>query len=273
MIFAATLTLLFGSAIGLSLGLTGGGGAIFAVPLLVYGLGLPAREAIGVSLITVGFTGALGFLQRARAGQVEFATGIVFAVAGIVGAPLGALIAGQIPELLLMALFSGLMLVIAIKMWTASITHDYQRPDRSVEESGPVCKRALDGKLRITSPCAMLLGAVGFGAGVLAGMFGVGGGFIIVPALVSFASMGMQRAIGTSLFIITIISISGTVGHLMSGRTIPIETTTIFTAGSLFGLLLGTALSVRLHGKGLQKIFAVAILLVAVFVVLKTFAS
>ena len=83
---------------GFSLGLTGGGGAIFAVPLLVYGLGVPAREAVGVSLLTVGSTSLVGFVQRARRGMVEFPTGLLFAVAGMIGAPLGSWLADRIPE-------------------------------------------------------------------------------------------------------------------------------------------------------------------------------
>ena len=84
------LTLLLGALVGFSLGLTGGGGAIFAVPLLVYGLGVPPREAVGVSLLTVGSTSLIGFLQRAWRDMVEFPTGLLFAVAGMMGAPAGA---------------------------------------------------------------------------------------------------------------------------------------------------------------------------------------
>jgi uncharacterized membrane protein YfcA len=267
----AVLPLLLGSVIGLSLGLTGGGGAIFAVPLLIYGLGLSATNAISVSLVTVAVTACFGFVQRARVQQVEFSTGIVFGIAGIAGAPLGSLIASQLSEVVLMASFSLLMFIIAVKMWTASIANEHRPPEKSIEESGAVCSRSADGKLCITSPCALLLGSIGFGAGVLAGMFGVGGGFIIVPSLVSFASMGMQKAIGTSLLVITIVGVSGTASQLLAGRELPWQVTIVFTLGSLVGLLLGTKLSTRLHGKTLQRLFAVAILLVAIFVVVRSY--
>ena len=82
------LTAVLGALIGFSLGLTGGGGAIFAVPILVYALGVPAREAVGISLLTVGSTAFVGFVQRARQGKVEFPTGFLFAVAGMLGAPI-----------------------------------------------------------------------------------------------------------------------------------------------------------------------------------------
>ena len=267
----AFLPLLLGSVIGLSLGLTGGGGAIFAVPLLIYGVGLSAKDAISVSLVTVAITACFGFIQRARMHQVEFSTGIVFGIAGIVGAPLGSLIASQFSEVVLMTSFSLLMLLIAVKMWTASIAHEHRQPEKSSEEGGAVCSRAADGKLCITSRCAILLGSIGFGAGILAGMFGVGGGFIIVPALVSFASMGMQKAIGTSLLVITVVGVSGTASQLLAGRVLPWQVTIVFTLGSLIGLLLGTTLSTRLHGKTLQRLFAVAILLVAIFVIVKSY--
>jgi uncharacterized protein len=111
------LTLLLGTLVGFSLGLTGGGGAIFAVPLLVYGLSVPAREAVGVSLVTVGTTSLVGFLHRAKRRQVEFSTGLLFASAGVVGAPLGAWIADQLPDALLLGLFALFMLISAARMW------------------------------------------------------------------------------------------------------------------------------------------------------------
>jgi hypothetical protein len=100
----------------ISLGLTGGGGAIFAVPQLVYGLGVPAREAVGVSLLTVGSTSLVGLVQRAWRGMVEFPTGLLFAIAGMLGAPMGSWLADRIPEAVLLSLFAVLMLVIAVRM-------------------------------------------------------------------------------------------------------------------------------------------------------------
>jgi uncharacterized membrane protein YfcA len=262
------ITLLAGSLVGFSLGLTGGGGAIFAVPLLVYLIGVPAREAVGISLLTVGITSLIGFLYRTKQGKVEFVTGIVFALAGISGAPIGSAIADRIPEGILITLFAILMIAIAFRMaWktkpaTANlpILHDHE------DDRGPTCKRDPEGKLRMTSPCAMLLGVVGLGAGILTGMFGVGGGFIIVPALVAFAGMGMQRAVGTSLLVITLVSISGVISQVMGGRSLSIETASFFSIGSLLGLFAGTALATKLAGPTLQRIFAAAILFVACFV-------
>ena len=228
------LSVLFGGVIGFSLGLTGGGGAIFAVPLLVYVLAVAPREAVGISLASVGVTSFVGFLGRWRARQVEIRTGLVFAVAGMLGAPVGAWVSGLIPEAVLLTLFAILML---------------------------------------TSRCAVLLLVVGLLTGVLSGLFGVGGGFVIVPALVLFSGMAIHRAVGTSLLVITLVSISGIASHLFVGRTISVETTALFVVGGVTGMLLGNLAGRRLSGPVLQKVFAVAIVAVAFFVIVRTVFS
>src|SRR6185295_17181800 len=96
------LTLLLGTFVGFSLGLTGGGGAIFAVPLLVYGLGMPPRDAVSISLMTVGTTALVGFVQRARRHQVESSAGLLFALAGMIGAPFGARLARYLADAVLL---------------------------------------------------------------------------------------------------------------------------------------------------------------------------
>ena len=264
------LTLIFGALVGFSLGLTGGGGAIFAVPLLVYGLGVPAREAVGVSLLTVGSTSFVGFVQRAQRNMVEFPTGLLFAVAGMIGAPVGAWLAVRLTEAVLLGLFALLMLVIAVRMWLKARDSAARLPIIADDNVGPTCRRDPEGKLHLTSQCAVVLGLVGLGAGVLSGLFGVGGGFIIVPALVMFSGMGMQRAIGTSLLVITLISASGTASHLLAGKDLSLATAGVFTAGSVAGLFSGSGLAQRLAGPVLQKVFAAAIVVVAVYVIFRT---
>jgi uncharacterized protein len=265
------LSLLFGVVVGLSLGLTGGGGAIFAVPLLVYGLGVPARQAVGISLAAVGATALVGFLRRWHVGQVEIGTGLLFAVAGMVGAPLGSWIAGQLAEYLLLMLFAALMVVVALRMWrqTPSAASSELVCSASDEARGPTCRRDAAGTLILSSRCAILLLMLGLLTGVLAGLFGVGGGFVIVPALVLFSSMSIHRAVGTSLLVISLISASGVAAHLVAGRDIPLDITGWFLIGGLAGLFVGQALGKRLSGQTLQRVFAAAILAVAAFVVVR----
>lgn len=264
-----SLTLIFGAVVGFSLGLTGGGGAIFAVPLLIYGLGLSPRDAVGISMTTVGVTAFAGFVQRMRRRQVELPTGILFAAAGIIGAPFGAWLAIRISDSVLMGMFSLLMLVIAVRMWMTAggIDKDAILDD---DDSGPTCQRDPEGRLTITSACGLLLALVGLVAGILTGLFGVGGGFIIVPALVTFSGMGIQRAIGTSLLIISLVSVSAAASRMSVNANLPIATAGIFALGSIAGLFAGSRLSRRLSGPGLQKVFSAAIVMVAAYVVARS---
>jgi uncharacterized membrane protein YfcA len=276
----AWLSILFGSIVGTSLGLTGGGGAIFAVPLLAYGIGLPAREAVAISLVSVGFTSFVGFLGKWRRGESEVRTGLFFAVAGMVGAPIGSWISRLLPEAVLMLLFAGLMLTIAAMMWRKGARATPQNPvcipiessttkPEGYNNDGPSCQRDACGQLILTSRCARLLLIVGVAAGVLSGMFGVGGGFIIVPSLMLFSSMSMSRAVGTSLMVIALVSASGIVSVLSTGQQINTTVTASFVVGGLAGLWLGQSIAHRLSPRILQRLFSIAILAVAVFVIAK----
>src|SRR5690606_18731673 len=144
---ASLLSLIFGAVVGLSLGLTGGGGSIFAVPLLVYGLGVRPREAIGVSLAAVGVTALVGAVGRLRGGQVEVKTGLLFAAAGMLGTPAGAWLGGRTPEPVLLVLFAALMIAVAVRMWrNASRNPEEARAVRATdlsasEAAGPACRR------------------------------------------------------------------------------------------------------------------------------------
>ena len=272
------LSLLFGSIVGLSLGLTGGGGAVFAVPLLAYGMGVPAREAVAISLVSVGLTSFVGFLGKWREGEAELRAGLLFAIAGMLGAPIGAWIGRQIPEAWLMLTLSVLMLTIAWKMWQKSSRVATQvqvcvpveasglLPD-DYATGGPGCQRNAAGQLILTSRCARLLLIVGVASGILSGMFGVGGGFIMVPALILFSSMSMSRAVGTSLMVISLVSVSGLVSQIWIGQSITLGITTLFATGGLLGLGVGRSVAHRLSASMLQRVFSVAILLVAVLVI------
>jgi uncharacterized protein len=273
------LSLIFGAIVGLALGLTGGGGAIFAVPMLVYGLGVDAREAVAVSLAAVGATALVGCLHRWRLGEVEPRTGLLFAVAGMAGAPVGTWIAGFLPEPVLLLSFAGLMVIVAVRMWQQA-AHPVlpDTPQRAAESTadqatGPTCRRDAAGVLILGSRCAVLLLVVGVLTGLLAGMFGVGGGFVIVPALVLFSGMPIHRAVGTSLMVIALVSGSGLASQLWAGRTISLLLTLLFVAGGMAGLFAGQRIGRRLSGPRLQKIFVFAILAVAMLVIIRNLST
>jgi uncharacterized membrane protein YfcA len=235
------------------------------------------RQAIGVSLAAVGATSLFGVFERLRAGEVEVGTGLAFSVGGILGAPIGAWIGGHLPDALLLVLFAVLMLVIAVRMWSQPpilAASDVESASASSPKVGSgfgnACRRDDKGQLCWNWRCAVFLAATGVVTGVLAGLFGVGGGFIIVPALVLFSGMPMHRAVATSLLAIALISSAGVVSYLLDGRDLPLGVTTLFVMGGIVGLLVGTVLGRRLGGQRLQKIFAVAIVGVAVFIIVKT---
>lgn len=269
------LSLIFGAVVGLSLGLTGGGGAIFAVPLLVYGLSVNPREAVAISLAAVGATSFVGFLHRWSLGEVEFRTGLLFALAGMVGAPVGTWIASRIPEAILLLAFAGLMVIVAVRLWQQA-SHPVLPPTAcptADQQDGPTCRRDATGVLILTSRCAVLLLIVGVLTGILSGLFGVGGGFVIVPALVLFSGMSIHRAVGTSLMVIALVSVSGVASQVWAGRAIEPIVTSLFVVGGIGGLFAGQRIGRRLSGPALQKVFVVAILAVAVFVIMRNVSN
>jgi uncharacterized membrane protein YfcA len=238
--------------VGFSLGLTGGGGAVFAVPLLVYGLAVDPRAAVSISLATVGATALAGFIQRARHGLVEFPTGLVFAAAGMLTAPVGVWLSRRVPETALLLGLGALMLVIAVRTWFRALERDLPPECGPLSEgAGPACR-------------------LGLAIGVLTGLFGVGGGFLIVPALVGFGGLDMQRAIGTSLFVTTLISLAGISSHLVGGGFTTSQIGAFFLLGSLAGMWVGTAVSGYLAGRRLQQVFAAAVAAVGVFMIARS---
>lgn len=268
------LAVLFGGVVGFALGLTGGGGGVFAVPLLVYGLAVAPREAVGISLASVGGTALFGVVPRLSRGEVELRTGLLFAVAGMIGAPVGSYLSTLVPESVLLAMFGLLMLVVAWRMWAKSrnpqLASGVCATENEAELDSSACQRDEKGTLRLTSKCARLLALAGLLTGILSGMFGVGGGFIIVPALVLLSGMEIHRAVGTSLLAIFLISISGVGSYVAAGRELSLETTLQFLVGGLMGIWLGGLVAKRLKGPTLQKVFATAVVLVATFVIVRT---
>ncbi len=199
----------------------------------------------------------------------------MFAVAGMIGAPIGSWLSAQIPETWLLTLFGLLMLVVAVRMWKKSDAGSCSvgsATEDGEQTAGRRCRRDAHGRLQLNTPCARLLGLLGVAAGVLSGLFGVGGGFIIVPALVLFSGLEIHRAVGTSLLVLALISASGVASHLWAGRDIPLNVTMLFIAGGLVGMFAGIRAGRYLSGPALQKVFAAAIVCVATFVIFRAAA-
>jgi uncharacterized protein len=265
------LEILFGVIVGLTLGLTGGGGSIFALPLLVYGLGMPPQEAITLSLATVTLVALTGTVAASRSGLIEFRIGLIFAVTGLLIAPLGVMAANQLEDRVLLTVFSVLMVAVALSMWHKAGT----RPENANvvratvgvpgdADSGPPCRYVpASTKLKLSAPCSAMLSFAGAITGLLSGLFGVGGGFVIVPALSTITQLSIQRAVATSLFVITLIGATGFIAAVASERHFPAHTAGLFLAGGIFGMLLGQQFGNRVAGPLLQKIFAALMIVIA----------
>jgi hypothetical protein len=239
-----TLALLGAIGIGLSLGLTGAGGSILTLPVLVYLAGIPPKQAVGLSLLIVGAAALAGAWQRARAGEVHFKAAGMFVLSGMTGAVLGARLTHLLSPRALMITFAVLMVVVAVRMLL---------PRKSGIQPVPECRPAR---------CLLAGGAVG----VLTGFLGVGGGFLLMPALAKFARLPLRVATGTSLAVIACNSASGFVSHLGETPT-PWLLAAVFSAIAAAGVLVGGKIASRLPEKILRQSFAVLVLATAAFVI------
>jgi uncharacterized membrane protein YfcA len=241
-----------GAVIGLSMGALGGGGSILAVPVLVYALYLDPQSATTASLVIVGVTAIAASVSHARAGRVDWRAALVFGALGIPASIGGSWLNAMVdPQVLLLA-FAALMLVAAAAMY---------RRSRRVEVAGADSPQ--------TGAAQMVrVVAVAFLVGFLTGFLGVGGGFIIVPALVLAMGFGMPTAVGTSLVIISITSLAAFVERLGHG-TIAWDVVVPFTAAAIAGSLIGKRLSERVSGATLTRAFATLLVLVAGYVAVR----
>lgn len=243
------LAAVFAALIGLSLGLLGGGGSILTVPVFVYLLGFEAKEAIAASLAVVGATSLFGAAGHWRAGNVNLRVAAVFGAVAMTGSYLGARLAVFFSGAAQLTLFAGVMILAAYFML---------RP----RERGPA-EGGAEGAGR-EMPVA-LIGAAGIVVGVLTGLVGVGGGFLIVPALVLLGRVPMREAVGTSLLVIALNSAAGLAGY-QGQAGVRWGFLALFTAVSIAGILLGTHLVRRVPQHALRRAFGVFLLVMGGFV-------
>ncbi len=228
------LTVALAVLVGVSLGLLGGGGSILTVPLLAYVAGMDAKQAIATSLLVVGATSAVGAISHARAGRVQWRTGLVFGVAGMTGAYAGGLLAHFIPGSVLLIGFAAIMIATAVAMLRGRKNVDPGAAPKSM----PVGKVILEGLI----------------VGLVTGLVGAGGGFLVVPALALLGGLPMPVAVGTSLVVIAMKSFAGLAGYLSSVQ-IDWGLAAAVTAAALVGALLGARLTAVVNPDSLRKAF------------------
>ena len=252
----ALLSLASGGLVGFTLGLVGGGGSVLAVPLMVYVVGVrDPHMAIGTSALAVAVNAMAGLANHARAGNVIWRCGIAFALAGVVGALAGSSLGKAIDGQRLLFLFALLMLVVAAAMFRS-------RGDGGIE--GVTCHR--ENLLRVSG--------FGLATGGLSGFFGIGGGFLIVPALIAATSMPIYRAIGTSLVAVSAFGLTTAANYAVSGL-VEWPLAGRFILGGLGGTVAGSAASRGLsaHKGRLNVLFAAGIVLVAVYMLYRSWAA
>ena len=266
-----------GIIIGLVLGLTGAGGSVFAVPLLMMLLGLPVQQAIGLSLGAVAISAMYGGFLKFKSGDIQWLPAAVYAVIGGLVAPIGNWANRQIDETLLMVGFSLLVSVIAGRMWLQASRQPQQALairasiDKKEVTNGAIC--AVNGGLqfRIGLPCVLGVSAGAIITGFLSGLFGVGGGFVIVPTLLFLTGITIKQAVATSLVVIAVISSSGFAGFLLTGSVINAYFLSLVALGGVIGMTLGIFASKYIAGPVLQKIFSVLMLFMAALILIKEF--
>jgi uncharacterized membrane protein YfcA len=240
MILASTLAVL----IGVALGLLGGGGSIITVPVLVYAASIEAQTAVTMALAIVGVTSLVGSAFKARSGLVHKNAAFLFSATGIVGALLGAQLTPLVAPKILLVLFAILMIATA---------------------AGMLRKR--NGKdLAPSAQCRpWRCASAGLGVGAITGFLGVGGGFLIVPAMVHFGKVPLKMAIGTSLVVIAFNSLAGFAGQLRHS-TINWATTGGIIVMALIGMRVGFVLTPRVPRERLSQLFGWSVIAVGVFV-------
>lgn len=245
-----------GGAIGLVLGLVGGGGSIIAVPLLVYLVGVESpHAAIGTAAVAVALNAMAGLAGHARAGTVKWPCAVTFSLAGVAGASLGAQLGKAMDGQRLLALFGAMMIVVGLAML---------RPRRSPEDPDVRLTRATAGSLlpRLV-PGGLLVG-------LLAGFFGIGGGFLIVPALIMATGMPLRVAVGTSLVAVSALGLTTAASYALSGY-VEWRLVGLLVAGGVGGAISGIAMGKRLAGakRGMEIGFAVLVVAVGAYVVMR----
>ncbi|WP_432506675.1 sulfite exporter TauE/SafE family protein [Kineococcus arenarius] len=244
-----------GALIGLLLGLFGGGGSILAVPALVYGAGVPLAAAVPTSLLVVGISSATAVLPRLR--QVQWRLAGVVGGAGAAATFAGAAVNRLLPERWVLLGFALVMIAAGVRM----LRH-------GSDETGASC--ALPGGGIAWRHCLPRAIGAGVGVGFLTGLFGVGGGFLIIPALTLLLGLSMSTAVPTSLVIVVLNSIFGFTAHVSTadyGTGIDWATAAAFTAAAIAGSLTAARPSGRLPAARLRKGFAYLVFAVAVFVI------
>ncbi len=246
-----------GFLVGSALGLTGSGGSLFAIPLLLYVVGLDMKDAVPLSLLVIGSTALLGAVSAYRKGVLLTKPTLIFGITGIAFTPLGFQLGSVTPEPLRILSFSILAMLLSVRMFWQSFGQQSAaiRVAPTIDEDSQLSRVPTTSKTKtsLSSMAGLALG--GACVGILSGLFGVGGGILIVPTLMLVIRVDMSCAVASSLAIIAMISLTG---GALGGIPVLLSqpSTMLFGIGSLLGMLVGRVVSNKIAGPLLQRMFS-----------------
>ncbi len=252
---------IYGIVIGLSLGLTGAGGSIITIPILLYLLKMNVHSATGTSLVVVGVSALAGAIQYMSGKQkyVHWKISIVFSIAGIFGAFLGSYVNSLLPAKIILYGFSILMFIIGILMIRQKEYKSKENLQASI---------SLSNVKGFSAWVKFILS--GFGIGLLTGFFGVGGGFLIVPTLVLILNFPMKDAIATSLLVIALNCLWGILSRLSGVGSIEIAKAIYISIGAIIGIAVGVIIAKKIKTVYLRRIFSYFVIILAIYMFVRT---
>lgn len=262
-----TTSLVLGIFVGMVLGLTGAGGGILAVPALITGMGWSMQQAAPVALIAVAGSAAIGSLEGFRRKLVRYRAAAWMAVVGVPFTAIGAAVARATSQRWLMGLFALIMLFVAFRFFRSGRSVEIDVDEASALRLGRLNPET--GRFDWTWPTVILIGAIGATTGFMAGLLGVGGGFVIVPMLRRYTNVPIHGIVATSLFVISLVGIGGVVTALLHGVDLPMQICLLFTAATALGVAIGRYVSTYLPPHRVQQGFATVLVIVALGLILK----
>ena len=256
------IPVVLGLFVGLILAITGAGGAILSIPLLVFFLHLSITQAAPIGLFALALSAGIGALLGLKAGIVRYKAAALMAASGMIVAPVGVWLSHALPINLVGILFAGVLTYVAWRM-----LHETYSESTNIE-AAPCQINPATSKLFWTAPCTVRLGTAGSLAGLLSGLLGVGGGFVIVPALRKVSNLELQTIIATSLAVIALISTSSLLTYMWH-FAIDWKIALPFGLSTLAGMLIGRQFAAKITPKNSRRAFAVLALIVAIMLAIK----
>lgn len=255
------ISLILGMLVGGVQGLTGAGGGILAVPVLMATLGWSMQQAAPVALVAVAGSAAVGAAEGLRRNLVRYRAALLMVAAGVPFTGFGTRIAHGMPQAWLMTAFATILLLVASRLFRQSRADANQDGELSIDALARI--KPDTGRFDWNWPTAFLLGGIGAVTGFMAGLLGVGGGFVIVPLLRRFTNLGMHGVVATSLMVIALVGAGGVASALAYGAVLPATTTLLFAAAAVTGMLAARVVGRRLSPFHVQRAFATLLVLVA----------